>query len=641
MPSLLKQLFDTLPLAGAADAAMNTEHEAGTAPTSVEALQVETLAQHLFFVEDAAALGITVTSARPTGTGGATSASTIPIWRYRTSSPTEFADIGCRVRADAYNEYLVLRRAAWGTEVGDGLEPSIAIEVLQRPVTLVLNEATRLMTFRTLGGCNTRHRTHLWPLEAQHDEATMHVFVFDVHPVTLQVIALKDPDHPEAGKVGELLATCRNALGTGRDESYAGKVGAQLFVDDLWLPAIDLDNVYAFPGEVITLFTRPFRVVVAVSLTPCRENWDYTPASATGMGRLYPQLFVKCNAALSKVQATLQMDRPEKMTLLDGHMCGCGEMKDNIGSLMVTDANAGMEVMRGSIPVPGDHTFSYWSNLFAYLVPNFYENHGATVMNVVRNDRPRDRIRLDLLKRRPVTLSGVWVFEDDDENGVEPSDERGRRVRKLARQGAFDNIHMAPRMQLKPGKVLRVREITQLLGLQLTGTDQPIDLAEWRLDDVVMAPFCAHDCFHMHWRWGELASDKWVFGWGRTGPYTVPGAPMIPLNHELDIRLRADNLVSYRARALGVAANEPVVFNHHGAAYALDVGFLVTLARQSADLAQEPAFIFMSDVATSHLASNSWAAFYWHLRYEVWNDQGTFKPRERTDIYDLNALLHM
>ncbi|MBL9024538.1 MAG: hypothetical protein JNL21_20250 [Myxococcales bacterium] len=667
MPSLLKQLLDTLPFAGLAGRVFVVDG------TAIDATEVNTVARFLTFLEGGDATSIEVDASRPSAEELATyergdveagdrtqvdtpegeepervtpaelsanHAEKVPIWSYKTAAePHRFVDIACRSRGEDYDKYLVMSQVAWGLEGPQGLEPAVRVNFLGSEITLPLTPAARLMTFRVKAGRNIETLHPQWPLAARHDDSVMHVFAYDVHPATLSKIALSDPNHPDARKVSDMLALCRTAFGPRRNESPDGTMASHIFIDDLWPDAIEATAPLFGIGDYVTLIAKPVRILIAVSLTGCRENWRYTPGAASGMGRLYPQLFVKCHGPLNRIEAVLHVDRPAQTTVLDGHRCHCDEMKSAIGSFLATDANHGMEVIVGSPPLEVAQPF--WSNLFAYYFSNLYDKHGSLLMNVVRNDRRKERTKLDLLFRRPVKLVGLELWAGDAEK------ERGRRVRKVPRQGAFDNIHLAPRMRLKHGPNLKVVSKHSTsgsdsdIGKPSYRVSQSIIADGWRLRDVVMAPFCAHDCFHFHWRWSDTSTDMWTYGWGPLGPYTVSGAAMVPPNQEVDVRLRSDHQFTYLARAMNVPADLPVVFCHHGGAYALAVGLEVKLGRLALEQGLLPRYWFESDEG-EHTPRTSWTAFYWALRHEVVPDgNGGVTFLERTEVYDLQALLSM
>lgn len=667
MPSLLKQLFDTLPLAGAAGRAF---HMDGTA---LDDTAMNTMSRYVYFLEALAAMSVSVDCPKPTpddlaqynqGTAAAASepldskepvepgyeeekarkggavkpteldplkAERIPLWAYKTApEPHRFIDIACRSRSENFHKFGVLTQAAWGVEGPDGLEPAIKVWFHGFEITLPLTAAARLLTFKVKAGHIVSAMHPLWPLHARHDDSVVHVFVYDVHPATLSKMALADPNHPDAADVASMLELVRRHFGMNKAESSGGTMGSDLFVDSLWPERIELSESLFKPGAMLDLFARPVRIIVAVSLTCCRENWQYAPASATGVARIYPQLFVKCHAGLDRVEATLHLDRPSSSSPLDGGGSCCDEMMDQMGSLLATDSNEGMEVMTGAVPFQSIQP--YWSNLFAYYVPNFHHKHGGMSMRMVRNDRKHKREVVGLVYRSPVnmrlaSLSGSLLGSEEEKNAW--------KVIKVPRQGAFDNIHMAPRMRLRHGTNLVVHEKSFPMGTP--GRNQRVLAEAWGLRDVVMAPFCAHDCFHMHWRWSDNASDPWTRGWSSQGPYQVNGGTMIPKNQELDLRLRSDHQLSYIARAVGVAADRPVVFCHHGAGYALMAGKLVSGSRFGVDGGEAPYYEFESDEGV-HTPQNSWALFYWMLRYQVQEDEnGVLKAVERTRAIHLQA----
>jgi len=127
-----------------------------------------------------------------------------------------------------------------------------------------------------------------------------------------------------------------------------------------------------------------------------------------------------------------------------------------------------------------------------------------------------------------------------------------------------------------------------------------------------MAPFCVHDCFHLHWRWGRPyasgMSPKHTRGWSHDTPYSEPGAPMVPPNQDVSIRLLSASSLAYTARIHAPVVGRWQIVMHHGAAYALS-------GPSGADALQ-----FLNDVLTTDLLGETssegrWANYYWHLRY--------------------------
>jgi hypothetical protein len=172
----------------------------------------------------------------------------------------------------------------------------------------------------------------------------------------------------------------------------------------------------------------------------------------------------------------------------------------------------------------------------------------------------------------------------------------------------------------------------------------PVDDAkrkELGLDDISMAPFCAHDCFHMHWRWGANASSKWALGWDATSAHQVAGAPLVPLNQDVYIWFRGQAKLSVHhmiGRADGsvdeLEANEWQIVMYQGAAYAVQTEDLVkwSLAQVAYDLfAAPPTFYDLPKSSSPISVADSTALFYWYSRWHAVFDEasGAWKIVER------------
>lgn len=146
-------------------------------------------------------------------------------------------------------------------------------------------------------------------------------------------------------------------------------------------------------------------------------------------------------------------------------------------------------------------------------------------------------------------------------------------VEKVAGQGAFDNIHMAPEM------VYQQRA-------------------------AAMAPICQHDCLHMHWRWSKKFGDKPVLGFSDGAPYSKPGAPLIPENQDLSVSL-TDTTFTYVPEAKIARAGEWQIFMHHGGAYVVSLNPPGAFApRMEAD-----------GVAELVSTPPPWERFYYHNQF--------------------------
>jgi hypothetical protein len=142
-------------------------------------------------------------------------------------------------------------------------------------------------------------------------------------------------------------------------------------------------------------------------------------------------------------------------------------------------------------------------------------------------------------------------------------------VRKVARQGAYDNLHIVASM----GQDSKERALAP-------------------------APVCADMCLHLHWRWGTMGTNvarypEHFIGWGNgrvdQGARTTRGAPLIPPNQHLEITAEkipmdgADTVkLQYAVRANQPEEKQEQVFLEQGAffgfSYAgLDVSDMVNL----------------------------------------------------------------
>ena len=145
-------------------------------------------------------------------------------------------------------------------------------------------------------------------------------------------------------------------------------------------------------------------------------------------------------------------------------------------------------------------------------------------------------------------------------------------VKKLARQGAYDSVHVHPAMGHMGGH------------------------------EIVPAPFCADLCIHLHVRWGLVALSGQLpnhpanvnrplyLGWGLTGKldrgaHTTLGGPLVPPNQRVEIAVNHQNTDSaitytatahtpgYRAWQVFLEQGSGVLFSYDG----LDAGQIALL----------------------------------------------------------------
>ena len=346
--------------------------------------------------------------------------------------------------------------------------------------------------------------------------------------------------------------------------------------------------------EQVDLSLHPVRILVAVSFTVCRELNDFQPGRPMGVGRLYPHVMVVATAKLDRVEAGVRLARPHETTLLDAEQCGCGEMTPEIRGLLVVDSNKDAMVLESPLP------FTYWANLFNYYVtdPALDPQMKGKAIPIVRRSKPNARSEVGLVERDCSDIAGIH------------NDQNVRRVAKQRRQGQFDNIHLAPRMK-----------VTDKIDLVRVGEDAApfTSNSDWYMDRVVMAPFCPHDCLHMHWRWGDNANDeKATYGWGPEVPYEKVGRVMIPENQDASLVILSHCSVTYLAQAYETKPDKWDVFCHHGLGYSLSSSNLLEVARQVMATMQEAKFYRKVSTPlgpTEEQVIGGWALGFWRLRF--------------------------
>jgi hypothetical protein len=411
----------------------------------------------------------------------------------------------------------------------------------------------------------------------------------------------------------------------GESESAGGQsstIRDVLFQDDLWNPIED-KHWAEVNGDPADIRVVPARVLVLASLTPCREKDDFTPrgpfGGMVGLARLYPHVLVKATFPLDVIVSGLEVKRPERTTIRDGKPCGCDEMGDEIAPLLITDINE----PDTEIDPPPPHGEA----IFSYFQVNAHQKFAQKPIRLIDPQKERRKVFGARYRNRPSYST---------------------EVTKYAGQGAFDNLHLAPKMQLPKNVAGYGRLPISVLG---PGGFGPVTLMSHTLDelrqagweealrDIVMAPVCAHDCFHAHWRWTDKDGvNRGVHGWDETAPHRVPGAPMVPLHHTVDLVIESAHTFRIIERAchsdrkqgrktptggpMWISADTWEVFHHPGYAYATwaDTASMKNVARLVTDfynLAESGGGTFVDKDGKPVPARTSWAVFYFLLRYSV------------------------
>jgi hypothetical protein len=574
-----------------------------------------------------------------------------PLWAfsYTTAHPAEVGSIYCRVHDADYVGHHVADRVAWGLEEPGGqLDPEIRVRFQAGgEVRLALTAEYLLWAFKVNRGHLPEDASILWRLESNLDTSIVAVFLFDIDPATGQVKKTDFENVQDPKRREELREMSRAVKELGSvpdatadppkgDEKRPARLSA--VEGDIWgvrvLRGADFwpehpeggtsncrqpAGIDGSVGDTVDIHTEPARLMVVFSFTTCCERADFEPGGMVGFARCYPHLLVSATVPLALIDASAHIDRPKTMSKWheddrDMNASCCKPPYDgwtqDIGSLLVTDANRDANAL---VPLP------YWSNMFYYYMVDPYLREGSKRYHVVRLDRRDARQSAVPLARREVVLKTAVL----ELGSGEPSDEDGI-VRKEARQGMFDSIHMAPRLRLM--HVSRVIDGTSFNSARYPAEDR----AAWHFDDIAMAPFCAHDCLHFHWRWGTTAERRWTKGWDAGGPYRLDGAPLVPIEQDVWVRFRGRASITYHVNAVNPQPYEGWhVLMHHGFGYAVAIQaqFKAGMAMDAVDATSQVYFLAPDGDLVEATASTS--AYYWKARYAYSIIDGRAVPRER------------
>jgi len=342
-------------------------------------------------------------------------------------------------------------------------------------------------------------------------------------------------------------------------------------------------------------FDQPLRILVCLAMGCTGERNDFEPGGVLGAARLLPHLMIATNKPVESVEGAITLTRNERTPHVS---MGDDEMTPEIFSGLYTDNND--KTVTPDLP--------FWNILFDY----YWTDPAPGKFEVVkRGARQRTSVGAVKYLREEVASGGPM--------GSWPAGARyvARDVTKFARQGEFDNIHMAPKMKLPFELLSRLP-------------------SAWKLNvPVAMAPFCAHDCLHTHWRWGNLRYDpfgwfntnpKWVRGWSGGSatspgsPYSEPGAPLVPCNQDVTLHLLSKRSFKYFARAHAPVVGEWQIIMHHGSAYAIDTNGLAEAVQGVLSALEGP---------PGNVSRGSWARFYWGLRYRTYLYNKVADPNPR------------
>lgn len=512
-------------------------------------------------------------------------------------TPHRLSAIRCRVRDTGYKTQVVLDSLEWGELDGSAIHPRVRV-VTEDNRTLNLPLEPRFVHSKWIvtGGWMGQGESHWFPLEVHLDQGLVIAFAYDLAGDAV------NPYTPAADDPSEVAL--QNYLGgpAGCADSETDRWVRRAMSSDFMPRQSDprASRAAVSTGGTARVTVAPPRVLVAIAFSVARERPDFEPGGIVGMARMKPHVMIRATIPLRSMHVAAKFTRPARTTVLDqgnGTVRGnCCEAYDEIKNLLVADMNEN--------PWGPNQAFKpFWSGTFSYYEVDPERRLRDHVLHVVRRSFPA---------RRTVTGCGVRDLPDSPEDLTD--------IEKLPRQGEFDNIHVAPRLRLNATHVMVV-----VGGDVVT---MPINPARMRLDPVAMAPFCSHDCFHMHWRWSPEAR-RWSHGWGDSseGPYAIPGAPLVPANHDVDLVIHGPNAFSYIEHAhpthtvaedmtRTIRANTWQYFVHAGAAYAqgvVDWRNMTRLAAETRTFVSSCAFLNGSQTPLNTL--NTPAVLYWNLRF--------------------------
>ena len=371
--------------------------------------------------------------------------------------------------------------------------------------------------------------------------------------------------------------------------------GAVVPLDLTNAPVAGLDTWLRNGGSSQAASTNKRVVLALFDLTMHEPTDDFQPKAPAPKGpgmtaRLYPLLSLWCANPCDEAAGDFAMTRPTTSA-----MTGQGMFPGSaINGSFFTDSN--------------DHIRKIWEDLSPYVRQQLTSPPtGITILDAVQLaaligawkvlPSPRwnslfahYRLGGNLPPTKVVdrtkgtrTRSDVREEMETDRSVYIPKD-----VTKVAGQGAFDNIHIAPAM-------------------------------DYQGQAAAMAPICQHDCLHLHWRWSTLFSDKPLSGWRGGVPYAAAGAPMIPENQDLVVSFTGTTF-EYQPVATGVDAMKWQVFMHHGMAYLTEMKFPGT---------RLPAMEATS-FTELYLSAPPWEQFYYHNQF--WESLGTDRSADKPRI---------
>jgi hypothetical protein len=349
---------------------------------------------------------------------------------------------------------------------------------------------------------------------------------------------------------------------------------------------------------------------------------DFFPGDAVGVARIFPHIMVASTTPTDSIEAGVRFTRPSETQQI--HTSGKHVMsmdKDGmqkvIGGILIADSNAGNMMLEAPFAPP-----TIWANLF-----NYYDDDPARssllkgkAFPAVYHDGehekgdPKPRFSFGEVERDVSDIAQQFGMVGTP---IAFSLHNHATVKKVSRQGYYDNLHLAPRMAKPIDVKIDHAEVVRAPKGGSTGRVNfgPGATVDWGLDELPMAPFRIHDCFHIHWRWPDHQNNQpaaWGFGGkGNRTPNGVAGAVLIPGNHSASIVILNEHSFEYLGKARK-CSGEWEIFCHHGAGYGVGTNPVVVNAALSGIPFVAGTKFYKS--ATDQVDS-AWWLFYWCNRY--------------------------
>ncbi|MBC7893900.1 MAG: hypothetical protein H7066_00715 [Cytophagaceae bacterium] len=366
------------------------------------------------------------------------------------------------------------------------------------------------------------------------------------------------------------------------------------------------------------------RYLVILEMVTCREDNTYVPPGAIGFARMFPLVWAMANEDLERIEIQFTAQRPRHAMTHDDPT-----MERDIIAKVFADVN------QDHVPIwPDEKHLPYWQDFFEYYV-----------LDPAKEFKGREPETFDhpLQRRGEVTMVDSRQVEarkiDDCVFRLVVGTQPDRRVigssLKRPRQGQFDNVHLAPRMRVPAARGLRPSEAARMVASIEAGSGSAVvrdnasdpSARDVFVTEIVMAPFCIHDCLHLHTRWSAGHQDKHLRGFDGFTPHATRGAPAVPANQSVFVSFPTPYTLRYRAVAEPAAAGEWQCFVHHGFGYVIDTWPAPVLSALGIPVSGKAALDGIKVVAALNAFNHDeplpdlsddgdgWSRVYWRMRF--------------------------